>query len=223
MSSPIPQQLLQQPPPMLRNPHLESQRASVEPLQPETPAPRQPSNEPPKQATDFVLLTGNLAANVLYCTAFPLLTALYAARGLTDEPVEPTSFEKKIIKFFNTDAEKLNECYSPLVALGFPFFAASANGMGILSILWANWVGIIQPPNDQEMLSMLQSCERVTKGLSIVAGILGFIALGTWTSRRQQRRSKKGGKKMWAIGCPEVSLAFLSLVYYPLVSTPIYL
>ncbi|KAG5370051.1 hypothetical protein CJU90_1375 [Yarrowia sp. C11] len=225
MSAPIPQQLLQQPPPMLRNPHLESQRVPQTSQIPQTPQQSSGApHDPPQQATDFWLLSGNLAANALYCAAFPLLTGLYAARGLSEEPLKPAKWETKLLKFFNTDVEKLNECYSPLVALGFPYFAVYSNSMGILSILWSNWVGLIQIGDDQHMLSLLQGAEQTTKGFSWLAGLLSLGTLGIWTYRRQQRRSEQapGKSRLWLIGAPEVSLAFVSLIFYPLVSTPIY-
>lgn len=182
------------------------------------------SQDPADNKAHFWILTTNLAADVLFASAFPVLTAMYAVRGLKEETLQTANpFEAKLAKFLNVDAETLNEYYAPLVTLGFPFLASTTNGVGILGTLWANWCGLTSTPSDLQLLARLQSCERVSKGYSWLVATLSFATLGIWTYRRQQRRSKQTKNEKFIVGAPEISLGVLALIFYPLVSTPIYL
>lgn len=167
-------------------------------------------------------LTGNVAVNTLFSTAFPVFTAIYALRGLKEGPIVSASkTEARLAKTLDIDAETLYENYSPLILIGYPIFAVNLQPLGTLALLWGRTTGLIDHLTDLQLESALSGWSRFSQIYTWVTGGICLAALGIWSRRRQQRRGKQTTKKMLLLGAPEISLVLFSAIFLPIVSQPI--
>ncbi|KAG5357206.1 hypothetical protein CJU90_6031 [Yarrowia sp. C11] len=165
-------------------------------------------------------LTGSVAVNTLFSTAFPVFTAIYAVRGLKDGPIEPASdSEARLAKKLDIDAETLYENYSPLILIGFPIFAVNIQPLGTLALLWGRTAGLIDHLNDDQLESALSGWAKFSQVYTWLTGGVCVAALGIWSWRRQQRR-KKESKMTLIVGAPEVSLVLFAATFLPVITQP---
>lgn len=166
-------------------------------------------------------LTGNVAINTLFSTAFPLFTALYAIRGLKDTPLKPTKAEQQVSAKLGIDTETLYENYSPLLLIGYPIFAVNLQPLGTLALLWGRTAGLVKHLDDVQLENALLGWSKFAQGFTWVTGGICVSALSVWSRRRQKRRQKEVTKKMALFGAPEISLVLFSAIFLPIVTAPI--
>ncbi|KAG5366128.1 hypothetical protein CJU89_0540 [Yarrowia sp. B02] len=166
-------------------------------------------------------LTGNVAVNTLFSTAFPIFTAIYAIRGLKEGPIEAASkTEARLAKKLDIDAETLNENFAPLILVGYPIFAVNIQPLGTLALLWGRTTGLINHLDDNQLEKALSGWTKFAQAYTWVTGGICLAALGIWSRRRQKKRSKQV-KKTLLLGAPEISLLLFSAIFLPVVTQPI--
>lgn len=161
-----------------------------------------------------VFFSAELAKQTLFMAAFPLLTTLYGYRGLNG-PITPSKTESKLAKLLKISPETLNEAYSLLVPFGYLVTKNACNLFGVVAMFWAGHVGL-QDPRPEDIASFMSKTGVVADSMSWISGLAGLAALGIWTRRRQQRRTKD----MWTVGVPEVALAAFVPVFYISTAVP---
>lgn len=171
-------------------------------------------------------LGGNVAINGLFSAAFPLMTAIYAVRGLRKGSTACSSkLESRLAKDLDIDAETLYENYSPLILLGYPIFSINIEPLGTLALLFGRSTGLIGQLTDDQLTSALKWWNTFSTGLTWITGGICVSALGIWSYRRQQRRQRGSASaasaRLWPMGAPEVSLALFAVMFLPIVSRPV--
>ncbi|KAG5355772.1 hypothetical protein CJU89_5483 [Yarrowia sp. B02] len=151
-----------------------------------------------------------LARNALYISAFPLLTAIYGARGMAEGPLRPTHFESKVIGYLHVNLETLCEWYSPLIPVGFAFLRYKAETVGYAAYFYGVQESLLKSTMRDQFWD---TASRVTGGLLWTCGLTGFWALGMWIRRR-----RAADKSLF--GAPEISQVALSVLLFPLMFCP---
>lgn len=145
--------------------------------------------------SNSIVFTAGLAKDVLYLTAFPLLTALYGYRGL--DPATPSKDESKVARWVNLDPDTLNQWYSLLVPLGFVLTKQAALELGLSCMVVVGEKNL----NISRVYSLFEVCGDVGQFFTWASAVLGFGSLGIWCYQRYLNNTG------WRIGAPEIALA----------------